>query len=173
MEPRFKRNEKWNEIETGVRNGVSLRDLERKTGVPITTLHRWIKRAGLEKEAELARIKRDAPIERKILVPSVDPEEVENVDFLADLYRIRRDLMALQGDDPRITVQSLDKQIKLIDTLVKVAAELRAQRSEDLHKNPDFIRYENAVLQVLNEFPGAVERLNEIINGGVATEACQ
>jgi hypothetical protein len=43
----------------------------------------------------------------------------------------------------------------------------------DLHKNPDFIRYENAVLQVLNEFPGAVERLNEIINGGVATEACQ
>jgi len=81
--------------------------------------------------------------------------------------------MALQGDDPRITVQSLDKQIKLIDTLVKVAAELRAQRSEDLHKNPDFIRYENAVLQVLNEFPGAVERLHEIINGGVATEVSQ
>lgn len=163
MALKLEKHEEWNRIETELRSGVPFRTIEEWSGVPIANLHRAVKRYGLEEERRLAEIKRDCPMEKKILIPSVDPKEVENVDFLADLYRIRRDLMSLQNDeDPRIGLSALDKQIKLIDTLVKVAAELREQRKDDLMSNPEFKRYEDAVVTVLKEYPGAIERLREL-----------
>lgn len=162
MALKLEKHEQWDRIGTELRSGVPFRTIEEWSGVPSSNLHRAVERYGWTEERKLAEIKRDFPMEKKILIPSVDPKEVEKVDFLADLYRIRRDLMALQnGEDPRISLGALDKQIKLISTLVEVAKELREQRKDDLMSNPEFKRYEDAVVEVLNEFPGAVERLSE------------
>ena len=174
MALKLEKHEKRDEIATAYREGVSLRAIASQyEGVTKEDVDRYGKRLGLESERNLAVVKRECPMEKKILIPSVDPEEVERVDFLADLYRIRRDLMALQGsEDPRIGIQALDKQIKLIDTLVKVAAELREQRKDDLMSNPEFRRYEDTVLEVLKEYPGAIERLRDLLGSRrIAEEA--
>jgi len=173
MALKLEKHEKQDEIATAYREGVSLREIASQfEGVTKDAVDRYGKRLGLESERNLALIKRECPMEKKILIPSVNAQEVENVDFLADLYRIRRDLMSLQNDeDPRIGLSALDKQIKLIDTLVKVAAELREQRKDDLMSNPEFKRYEDAVVTVLKEYPGAIERLRELFGQRTTQEA--
>lgn len=66
--------------------------------------------------------------------------------------------------DPReLILKASDNLLKLIDTIVKVQAEAREQRKEDLTKNPEFIRYQNAVASVLRRYPGALDALMEAL----------
>lgn len=65
--------------------------------------------------------------------------------------------------DPRELILKASANLKdLIDTIVKIQAEAREQRRENLMTDPTFIKYQAAVLSVLTEYAGAVERLEAV-----------
>jgi hypothetical protein len=67
--------------------------------------------------------------------------------------------------DPRkLIIEVADSYQNLVEVILKILAEQREQRKEDITNDPRFIAYQNAVASVLRKRPGALDELEEAMN---------
>jgi hypothetical protein len=150
---------KRSEIIDALRENVPIRKISETYGIALSSVHRY-------KQKLLAEdVKETAKDDRAQELAEIEPEENLGQNLLNDLHRMKQDLYTIQQkaeDNPALAIHAIDKQIKVVDTLVKIASEVRQQQQTDIQRHPEFIKFRDAVIKVMKEFPGAEERLNEL-----------
>lgn len=93
-----------------------------------------------------------------------DNELVENEDVakkLLDLERKARSLydVALEEGKYQTAISALREITRVFELYVKIAAEVRQQQQVDIFQHPDFIEYQEGLIEILEQHPEAAKDL--------------
>jgi hypothetical protein len=89
--------------------------------------------------------------------------------MLDQLQQMQEELQIIREtyqSKPMVWMTAIDKGIKVISTYVEIAREYREQQAFNIEHHPEFQRFKNAIITVLQRHPGLMEEFERELEEG-------
>lgn len=149
------------DINTAIIAGVPLREIGERFNVNYMAVYRYKKRMN---SRGLSMVKAERAARKETDETDVIHDEELNIaGKLRDLEIKARSIYttAMASGKANVALTAIRELSRLVDLYVKAAAELRQQRDRSVFRHPDFLAYQQGLIEVLADYPEAAEAIVE------------
>ena len=156
----IEQHERRNEIVRKLLANENMREMEKEYKIPY---HALIHAKSRLKKSVADRMLASLPDAPPMSIKTTDAELLSAHALISDLALIKERLNHeyVTGESGSLKISALDKQIKVVGELIRMAELAERWQNKNIHRTPEYQRLERAIAAVIRRHPEIEESFNE------------